>query len=267
MLVIFVLGGNILLKPRDISEKRFEKSKMFGYKISEVDGFIAEILKDYETLYNAKSELESKVNFLADKLSEYRDQENKLTDVLLEAKKVSDNIIKKAKEKAEVILSKTEDASQKLVVEAKNEAERQQTLFLKLQKETTTFKNKLLSLYKLHIDLISNLPSSNLESEENSIDAQKIVEQENSMPDVADEKRECYNKNLKERTFSISLDKNGRPIEVKDETLSDTKSISLLDLKNASQKDEKNGKYSKSSKFKEPLKFGASYNLNGKTKK
>ena len=251
-----------MLRPKDISEKNFEKSKMFGYKVSDVDNFMAEVLKDYETLYNEKNELENKINFLADKLSEYRDQENKLTDVLLEAKNVSDNIIKKAKEKAEVMLSKAEDESQKLIIEAKKEAEKQQTLFLKLKKETTDFKNKLLSLYKLHIDLVSNLPSfNNLENEENTSSSSKITEPQNVTADVENEKQEYYNKNLKERTFSISLDKNGRPVEVKDETLSDTKSISLLDLKNVSQKNEKNNKYNNNSKFKEPLKFGASYTL------
>ncbi len=255
-----------MISPKDISEKKFEKSKVFGYKTSEVDDFMKEICKDYEMLYAEKNKLEEKVNFLAEKLAEYREQENKLTDVLLEAKKVSDNVIKKAKEKANIILSDAEMKSNKMLTDAKKEFEKEQFLFLKLQRETTNFKNKILALYKSHIDLIATLPSDNL-SEDNTAYQQEQQDKEAVKDDLKLVETYDQKKKMKERTFSISLDKNGRPIDVKDDTISDTKNISLArDMRKVTQLHQVS-EDNKNIRFKEPLRFGSNYNLNSKLKK
>ena len=252
--------------PKDISEKKFEKTKVFGYKPNDVDKFISEVFESFNKLYQEKEQLEKKVDFLVEKLTEYRQQEGKLTDVLLEAKKVSDNVVKKANDKSDAILSEAQIKSDAILSEAqiksdemlssaKKEVEKEKKLLSKLQKESSDFKSKIISLYKSHIDLISMLPSYKNETEIN-----------NNNNNISN-KEISSNKKFKERTFSISLDKNGTPIKIDEENLSDTKNISLSeDIKKVSE--QYNFSEEENKKFREPLKFGSNYNFsNDKNKK
>ena len=247
------------MDPQEILNKKFEKSKVFGYKTSDVDDFISEVFKNYTELCKEKEELEKKVDFLVEKLSEYRSQENKLTDILLEAKKVSDNVIKKSKEKAEEILNNASSKSEEIVLVAKNEVEKQKNLLSKLQKETSDFKNKMLSLYKSHVDLISTLPSYKNEESSNS---------DSKNENEKSQENEKKINSLKERTFSISLDKNGMPVKVDEESIEDTKNIALKeDVKKVLPKYDFNEDKNKNSKFQEPLRFGNNYTFNNKNKR
>ncbi|MBP0979463.1 MAG: DivIVA domain-containing protein [Oscillospiraceae bacterium] len=240
--------------PKDISEKKFEKTKVFGYKPTDVDKFMSEVFESFNKIYQEKEQLEKKVDFLVEKLTEYRQQEGKLTDVLLEAKKVSDNVVKKANDQADLILSEAETKSNEMISSAKKEVDKEKKMLSKLQKESSDFKSKIISLYKSHIDLISMLPSYKEDPEiNNNISDEEVLTNKTSK--------------LKERTFSISLDKNGTPIKIDEENLSDTKNISLgEDIKKIS--DQYNLSEEESKKFKEPLKFGSNYNFsNDKNKK
>ena len=177
----------------------------------------------------------------------------------MEAKKVSDNVIKKSKEKAEEILNNASSKSEEIVSMAKKEVEKQQNLLSKLQKETSDFKNKMLSLYKSHVDLISTLPS--YKNDENSDSVGKNESEKN----LENEKK---TNSLKERTFSISLDENGMPVKVDEENIADTKNIALKeDVKKVLSKYDFNEDKNKNSKFQEPLRFGNNYTFNNKNKR
>ena len=145
---------------------------------------------------------------------------------------------------------------------AQKEVERQQDILKRLQKETSDFKNKLLLLYKSHVDLISTLPSY---KQEEKIKQEKEAQINQEVEDKEPNKEK--QSTMKARTFSISLDNNGMPIKIDEEDLSDTKNIPLSqDVKKVSQKytyiDQ-----NVNSRFKEPLKFGSNYNFNKKNKK
>lgn len=264
------------MQPNEILTHKFDKSKVFGYKTNDVDSFIQKVFNDYETLYKEKEALDKKVNFLADKLSEYRQQENKLTDILLEAKKVSNNVIAKANEKAQSIISDAQIKASELTSNAQNEVEMQKSILSKLKTEVNDFKNRILSLYNSHIDLISKLPSYQQPKEIQNLNSENLNNNPNE-PNID-------NKNLsgvkppiilKARTFSISLDKNGVPIKIDEDNISNTQNIPLVqDVKKISQQfksvDETNDDSSTvtpSSRFREPLKFGSNYKLSNKNKK
>ena len=249
------------MKPSDIIEKKFVKSKVFGYKTNEVDTFLDEVYKEYENLHIQRDDLENKVNFLAEKLTEYRGQENKLADVLLEAKKVSDNMLKKARDKADLILSDAKIKADKMINNAKREADQQQILFLKLQREVTLFRNKILSQYKSQMDLITSLPVYSFEESKEQSDL-KNVNIDEIININSDRIEEEISPKVKERTLSISLDKNGKPIKIKGDDIAKTKSISLKkDQKINDENNQDLNNIERPSKFREPLKFGSAYNI------
>ena len=133
-----------MLTPNDISNKRFEKSPFGGYKPEEVDSFLSEIAISYEKLYEAKEAAEEKMEVLAEKLEEYRANEDSLRTVLLGAQKLGDNIIRDSKAKAEVIISDAEGQVKQVFSESEGKINKERETLANLQKETAEFKRRLI---------------------------------------------------------------------------------------------------------------------------
>ncbi len=149
-----------MLTPNDISNKRFEKSPFGGYKPEEVDSFLSEIALSYERLYEAKEAAEEKMEVLAEKLEEYRANEDSLRTVLLGAQKLGDNIIRDSKAKAEVIISDAEGQVKQVFSESEGKINKERETLANLQKETAEFKRRLIAMYKQHLELISLMPEA-----------------------------------------------------------------------------------------------------------
>ena len=149
-----------MLTPNDISNKRFEKSPFGGYKPEEVDSFLSEIALSYERLYEAKEAAEEKMEVLAEKLEEYRANEDSLRTVLIGAQKLGDNIIRDSKAKAEVIISDAEGQVKQVFSESEGKINKERETLANLQKETAEFKRRLIAMYKQHLELISLMPEA-----------------------------------------------------------------------------------------------------------
>ncbi len=149
-----------MLTPNDISNKRFEKSPFGGYKPEEVDSFLSEIAMSYERLYEEKEAAEEKMEVLAEKLEEYRANEDSLRTVLLGAQKLGDNIIRDSKAKAEVIISDAEGQVKQVFSESEGKINKERETLVTLQKETAEFKKRLIAMYKQHLELISLMPEA-----------------------------------------------------------------------------------------------------------
>ena len=135
-----------MLTPNDISSKKFEKSA-FGYKPEEVDNFISEILDSYEKAYAEKEAAEEKLLVLAEKLEEYRANEDSLKTVLMGAQKLGDNIVRDSKAKAEVIIAEAENQVKQVFSESEAKIIKEKETIATLQKETAEFKKRLLAMY------------------------------------------------------------------------------------------------------------------------
>ncbi len=149
-----------MLTPNDISNKRFEKSPFGGYKPEEVDSFLSEIAMSYERLYEEKEAAEEKMEVLAEKLEEYRANEDSLRTVLIGAQKLGDNIIRDSKAKAEVIISDAEGRVKQVFSESEGKIDKERETLAMLQKETAEFKKRLIAMYKQHLELISLMPEA-----------------------------------------------------------------------------------------------------------
>lgn len=95
-----------------------------GYDIDETNAFISEIVHSYETVMAENKELYRKMEILAAKIEEYRDEEDSIKSVLLTAQKTADKLTKSAKEKAEEIIAESTESAQQAVLDAKEKAEK-----------------------------------------------------------------------------------------------------------------------------------------------
>ena len=167
-----------MLTPNDISNKRFEKSPFGGYKPEEVDSFLSEIAISYEKLYEAKEAAEEKMEVLAEKLEEYRANEDSLRTVLLGAQKLGDNIIRDSKAKAEVIISDAEGQVKQVFSESEGKINKERETLANLQKETAEFKRRLIAMYKQHLELISLMPEAEEKIQSEQADEEAPVSEE-----------------------------------------------------------------------------------------
>ena len=145
-----------MLNPNEIANKQFSKGR--GYRAEEVDSYLRQIASDIGELIEEERDLEKKMMVLADKLEEYKEDEESLRAALLGAQKLGDSVVREAKAKAQSLLEDAEAQAVQLVENAKKEIERQQQGFVRLQREVATFKSKLQLVYKQHLELISSIP-------------------------------------------------------------------------------------------------------------
>ena len=200
-----------MLTPNDISNKRFEKSPFGGYKPEEVDSFLSEIAVSYERLYEAKEAAEEKMEVLAEKLEEYRANEDSLRTVLLGAQKLGDNIIRDSKAKAEVIISDAEGQVKQVFSESEDKINKERETLATLQKETAEFKKRLIAMYKQHLELISLMPEQEEkpeqeEPEQESAPAEEAFAQDNPAPASDPEEDSFFDEVSKAETKRIDLD-------------------------------------------------------------
>lgn len=91
-----------------IMDKSFAEA-MRGYKKEDVDEYLADVAREMSQLKKENEDLEKKLQVCADKIREYREDEDALKDALLGAQKTGNAIIAESKEKAANIVKEAED--------------------------------------------------------------------------------------------------------------------------------------------------------------
>ena len=154
--------------PKEIAQKKFEKALGFGYRMDDVEEYLESVAKDMQQLIEEKADLERKLEILADKLTEYRDDEESLRTAILSAQKLGDSLIRESKTKAEIIMRDATIKADAMIGNARRQIEKENDSLQKIQREVANFKNRLIALYKQHLELVSALPGDVEENTPNS---------------------------------------------------------------------------------------------------
>ena len=154
-----------MLTPDDIRNITFTKT-MGGYKTVEVDTFIDQCADTVAALENEKAELSKKLEVLADKLVEYRNEEDSIRTALLSAQRLGDTVVREANHKAGLILDDANIKAEKIVETARKNITDEEAELLRIRKEVSNFKSRMLSIYREHLALIDVLPDLREEQEE-----------------------------------------------------------------------------------------------------
>lgn len=169
-----------MLTPKEISEKTFDKTFSFGYRMDDVDAYLAEVSKTVKTLIETNESLEKKLEILGNKVKEYRDEEDSLRSAIISAQKLGDSVIRESKTKAEIIMRDANIKAEALVNNAKRQIDNEKYKLDYMQSEVAKFKNHLLDMYQAHLSLIQTLPGEELPKAEQAVrpveDAEEIVE-------------------------------------------------------------------------------------------
>lgn len=144
----------------EIKNISFRKATLSGgYRAEDVDAFIDEVIATFEQQKKEKTNLVHKIDRLATRLEEYREDEETVRNALLTSQKMSDACIKEAKEKAAKIIREAEEKAQTLVADANRMTSMEKEKYLQLQADAVTLRNELIELYSTHIQRIDDLPT------------------------------------------------------------------------------------------------------------
>lgn len=196
-----------MLTTDEIINKKFDKSTFgSGYKPEEVDAFLSEIATEFEALCEEKAEAEEKLEILAEKLEEYRANEDSLRTVLIGAQKLGDSIIRDAKGKAEVIISDAEKNAKLTIIEADKQIKAEHDELIRIRKETSDFKKNLRAIYKQHLEMINAMPEA--DSPVSSIEEAPVAEENVANAEkeqISEEFAQVLDKVAMEETKEISF--------------------------------------------------------------
>ena len=146
----------------EIKNISFRKaSRSGGYRAEDVDAFIDEVIATFEQQKKEKTNLVHKIDRLATRLEEYREDEETVRNALLTSQKMSDACIKEAREKAAKILRDAEEKSQNMLAEANKSTALEKEKYLRLQADAVDLRNELIALSTKHIKSIDDLPTTN----------------------------------------------------------------------------------------------------------
>lgn len=132
------------MEAKDIMDKKFDKS-FNGYKMEEVDDFLQEVSAEFANLKKLYEEQEKKMEVLADKIREYRNDEDAIKEALLGAQKQSGSVLAAAKEKSEKMVSDAKEKSEKMIKEAEERVKEKNEYAKKLVEDANSEKTRIVA--------------------------------------------------------------------------------------------------------------------------
>lgn len=113
-----------MITAQDIREKCFEKARIGGYAMDEVDDFLDELANDAAASQKEIATLNAKMKYLADKIREYQGSEEAMNMALVSAQKLAKSIEEDARAKAEALVASAQKEADDILAAAKAESDR-----------------------------------------------------------------------------------------------------------------------------------------------
>lgn len=146
-----------MISSEDVRRVTFDKAFQ-GYRREDVDAYLKEVAQAMDDLAAQNDDLQKKLVVLAQRIDQYRADEDTLSTTMINAQRLGENVIKEAKQKAAEIIRaaniKAEDREQR----ARDEVELAQQELVTIKQEADAFKKRLMDLYRQHIEMIAKIP-------------------------------------------------------------------------------------------------------------
>ena len=114
-----------MLTSNEIRTVSFDRT-IRGYRCEDVEAFLQQVADQFDQQQATMADLEKKLHILAQKIEEYRADEDTLKTALLNAQRMGENVIHEAKQKADSILREATLKSESLNEQAKAQVLEQQ---------------------------------------------------------------------------------------------------------------------------------------------
>lgn len=186
-----------MFNAEEIRQITFEKV-VRGYRPEDVESFMEKIADEFEALAAEKQEIEGQLYILAERIEQYKSEEESIKATLINAQKLGESIIAESRQKAEAILKDANIRKNDILASAHEEHALYEENLARIKKETSDFKINLLSMYKEHIESLSRIPELKKEpaavveetaeeAEETEVAEENICETETAVQETVNE--------------------------------------------------------------------------------
>ncbi len=147
-----------MISSEDVRRITFDRT-VRGYRCEDVDDYLKRVAESMDALMAEREEMQKKMVVLAQRIEQYRADEDTLRTTMLNAQRLGENVIKEAKQKAAEIIRAAKIKAEDREQHARDEVELAQQELITLRHEADSFKKSLMDKYRQHIELLTKLPS------------------------------------------------------------------------------------------------------------
>lgn len=136
--------------------KKFSTS-LNGYSKTEVNSFVSEVAKEYESMLNNLKKRDEEIANLKQKLIQYQNMENTLNKALVVAEDASTQIKRMARDESKSIIDDARRNASRIVNDALLKAEKLEQDGENLRKRIVVFKRKFKSIIETELEVIEDI--------------------------------------------------------------------------------------------------------------
>lgn len=128
-----------------------------GYKKEEVNAFVADVIKQVESMIGDMKAKDVEIEQLKQSLEKYKNMEQTFNKALLMAEDTSNQIRRLARDESATIIADARKNASRIVNEALIQAEKTQAESAQLKRNIITFKRRLRAILESQLDLVDDI--------------------------------------------------------------------------------------------------------------
>lgn len=141
-----------MITPIELQSKNFKSG--IGYDKKDVDGFLSELLRNYETMYKENMELNDKINTLNEGINYYKSIEKTLQKALILAEQAAEDTKEAARKQAKAIEDEANGKASLIISESYKEVVRLRQQKLKMIQQYESFKAQFKHLASAQVEIL-----------------------------------------------------------------------------------------------------------------
>lgn len=163
------------LTPLDIHNKEFSR-RLRGYDEDEVNEFLDQIIKDYESVIRENKDLQNQLLTVQEKLDHFANIEESLSKTIIVAQEAADEVRTNAKKEAQLILKEAEKNADRIINESLSKSRKVALEVEELKKQASVYRARFRVLVEAQLELLSQDGWESLEEEAASLPEREVRE-------------------------------------------------------------------------------------------
>ncbi|TCZ72305.1 DivIVA domain-containing protein [Paenibacillus albiflavus] len=143
------------LTPLDIHNKEFARS-FRGYDEDEVNEFLDQVIKDYETLIRENKELQTQLISVEERLGHFANIEETLSKTIIVAQEAADEVKNNSKKEAQLIIKEAEKNADRIINDALAKSRKVAVETEELKKQASIFRMRFRTLLEAQMEIIGS---------------------------------------------------------------------------------------------------------------
>ncbi|GBF75488.1 putative septum formation initiator [Paenibacillus sp. 598K] len=142
------------LTPLDIHNKEFGR-RLRGYDEDEVNEFLDQVIKDYESLIRENKELQNQLLAVQEKLNHFANIEETLSKTIIVAQEAADEVKGNAKKEAQLIIKEAEKNADRIINDSLSKSRKVSLEVEELRKQASIYRSRFRMLVEAQLEMLS----------------------------------------------------------------------------------------------------------------